>query len=1093
MFRILHLSDLHARDATRWATVPILTEARELLLRESDRDNIDVLAFTGDIAYSGKPREYEIAEEWIESACLSPSGLNLDRDRILFVPGNHDVDRALIRPSATALEDALARATSQEKVAAFYTDSGSLSTLHERHQAYSAFCERIRRDTSLALSSWTQHFEYHGLRIAFEGYCSSWLCRGDDDPGRLLIGQPQLSERQVLRSSTDILIALLHHPLSDLMPFDEKNVDTHFRNHHQLVLRGHLHDPAAVFSRSNLGSYMQIAAGSLYETFQYPNSFNIIDLSDDLMSVDVRTYVWTQGKWILHRNLNPDSTDGILHESLSYRSTRGAQRDSTDAATPLVTAPDPTELQIVNTDSDAPQPTSAEEATKLAKLQLDGFPRFKDEVRPEDMAVRQSLLEEALLAADASRFVEIRAEWGTNPHAFIRALATRLKQQHGSLTVLHARCSGASTGPELQTALALNARLPVSVLGAALGQAGNCLILLDDVRLYEEPPSHEASARETIQTFLDVCEGLTIVALSQGPLRINSDSTIQLGPLDAADTRAYMSAHQDHAIDLDSAVDYDRIHKATGGLPRHIDTLLQALAYTDINGALFDFSSAPPSEADDLPIDITGEIVALASASDEPSTRAYTMLTVLCILEQGESLDVIKRIQPQSPLWPIHAKLLEDIGLLDVIDESPNRKHRITRPSRRDKLLRVPRVVRDYVNASLSQPEKNKLIDAAASLYFGSDWKTGSLRVRSRPSSPSDAMSTESSNEVAIVRNILTGSPQKVSALCSVEQAMTLALKYVKHLHSKGLYGEAYEAARDFLGVIDNIPELADCHIEVAELQLLAGKSARMLGEHSVSVDMLTAALPVARASGVKDRIEDVLISLALSHEGQRAKHEAIAAANEVISISQKNSGHYLQAQAIIAGFEEDDSQRRDALIRLETRARNKEHITVADNIAIHLARESNDTEEKLAHLARVRTIHEREYNYVRATIMRIETLLDASRLPEITDLDKRDLVRSYNLCFTQRMGGIFDWCHRVMWRFLEAIGDRNALRQLFMYSSFIWRLRGDTESELRYVQALSQEDLPSVQHEPGRVAALIRYCQARIALLLAGSSNRNA
>lgn len=217
MFRILHLSDLHARESTRWSSDALLGAARESLLRECEQDNFDVLAFTGDIAFSGTTSEYEIAAEWIEDVCISPDGLNLDQDRILVVPGNHDVDRRQISNEAFAIEEVLATASTQQDIARFFEDDSCLRTLLKRHESYIAFCERLRGDGALGLPSWAHHFAYGDYLIGFEGLSTSCLCRGDDDQRRLLIGQPQLTDRMNERQDCDIRIALLHHPLSDLM------------------------------------------------------------------------------------------------------------------------------------------------------------------------------------------------------------------------------------------------------------------------------------------------------------------------------------------------------------------------------------------------------------------------------------------------------------------------------------------------------------------------------------------------------------------------------------------------------------------------------------------------------------------------------------------------------------------------------------------------------------------------------------------------------------------------------------------------------------------------------------------------------------
>ena len=112
------------------------------------------------------------------------------------------------------------------------------------------------------------------------------------------------------------------------------------------------------------------------------------------------------------------------------------------------------------------------------------------------------------------------------------------------------------------------------------------------------------------------------------------------------------------------------------------------------------------------------------------------------------------------------------------------------------------------------------------------------------------------------------------------------------------------------------------------------------------------------------------------------------------------------------------------------------------------------------------------------------EALLQSDRLSDISELDRQDLARSYSLAYTQRMGKIFNWCHQVMWDYLEAIGDRDAQRELFMHSSFLWRLSGDSDNELRYARLLSQAERWDSSVKVGPVAALLRYCLARVKAL---------
>ena len=121
----------------------------------------------------------------------------------------------------------------------------------------------------------------------------------------------------------------------------------------------------------------------------------------------------------------------------------------------------------------------------------------------------------------------------------------------------------------------------------------------------------------------------------------------------------------------------------------------------------------------------------------------------------------------------------------------------------------------------------------------------------------------------------------------------------------------------------------------------------------------------------------------------------------------------------------------------------------------------------------------------LRATVRRVETLIQCDRLIELTEIDFRDLNRSYSWAYAQRLGGVFDWCHRVYWDLSERRKDASVLHQLFLYSSFIWRLNGDTKRELEYAERLSRLEQPEDFDIPEALAFVLRYCNARISTLI--------
>ncbi len=91
MVAVLHISDMQFGAKHRFG--PDGPLARRLLddlsyLRESYNLTVDLLVVSGDLAEQAKPSEFEQVHEFLVQ--LS-DGLGLGRDRVVIVPGNHDV------------------------------------------------------------------------------------------------------------------------------------------------------------------------------------------------------------------------------------------------------------------------------------------------------------------------------------------------------------------------------------------------------------------------------------------------------------------------------------------------------------------------------------------------------------------------------------------------------------------------------------------------------------------------------------------------------------------------------------------------------------------------------------------------------------------------------------------------------------------------------------------------------------------------------------------------------------------------------------------------------------------------------------------
>ena len=97
---ILHLSDIHIRykadESFDLGVVfdPLIERIKED--RKSKKIDVELVFLTGDIAFQGIKEEYDIAAEYLTRLMQE---IDLPAERLFIVPGNHDVNRKLYRPS----------------------------------------------------------------------------------------------------------------------------------------------------------------------------------------------------------------------------------------------------------------------------------------------------------------------------------------------------------------------------------------------------------------------------------------------------------------------------------------------------------------------------------------------------------------------------------------------------------------------------------------------------------------------------------------------------------------------------------------------------------------------------------------------------------------------------------------------------------------------------------------------------------------------------------------------------------------------------------------------------------------------------------
>jgi hypothetical protein len=299
----LHLSDIHFShrdDAMKWdLDKPI----RQALIADASESagavgGLTAVLITGDIAFSGAPAEYLIAEEWLDRLC---DQVGIPHEDVWLVPGNHDVDRAVVRQTVRTLHRRLREcelAHLDGELEGLLNDEVSGATpLVTPLAAYNVFASGYDCAVSGKEPYWQKDFELAtGYRLQIRGLTTVFISDDldDDGPGRLVLGSVQTRPEV---SPGDLLMTLGHHPFGWLRDGDRAAAE--LNSAAAVQLWGHRHTQ----SSANVDGCLQVFAGAVQPSRGEPvwePRYNILSLqlfeTDEapLLQSELRSRLWSR-------------------------------------------------------------------------------------------------------------------------------------------------------------------------------------------------------------------------------------------------------------------------------------------------------------------------------------------------------------------------------------------------------------------------------------------------------------------------------------------------------------------------------------------------------------------------------------------------------------------------------------------------------------------------------------------------------------------------------------------------------------------------------------------------------------------------------
>lgn len=267
---------------------------KDLSTERTTGKTFDAIFFTGDLV--GKGKYSKNTQEIVSTKFLEPllTSAGVQNDRFFLVPGNHDFNQEKLPPF---LRPSFDQIKSNESANQLIDQLSTMPYLWAGFEDFNALRETFVRAPRIISNAL---FESYKISVGTKkiGICainSSWRATGkpdDHDYGKLVIGQRQLDLLTQSISDCDAKLALVHHPISWLVQFDQSMAYRHLYNHFDGVFFGHNHMADLSSTARPSGRTFLSNAGCLYQGRSYFNGYSIttVDLDSFEWEVRVREY-----------------------------------------------------------------------------------------------------------------------------------------------------------------------------------------------------------------------------------------------------------------------------------------------------------------------------------------------------------------------------------------------------------------------------------------------------------------------------------------------------------------------------------------------------------------------------------------------------------------------------------------------------------------------------------------------------------------------------------------------------------------------------------------------------------------------------------
>ncbi len=330
---LLHLSDIHIKSSSDL----ILSKAKEIAATTftylPTAKTIFVVV-SGDIAFSGQPSEYALAETFLKEIrdAISRESDSVTPVTFVITSGNHDCDFKLNNATRKLLLKQIADSDLSE------LDDSVIDACTGIQAAFFKFRDSIEDSPNVKDDKlWrTTHFQVGDKTVAFDCLNISWTSQLKEEPGKVYFPVERYSAK-TLDPPPSVRIVVMHHPLNWFGQSIYRPFRVFVRQLADILITGHEHQGNVGINtdaESQKSTYIEGCVLQGEESKLKNSSYNVINIDLEFSQFSATKFTWkgdryeplAQGSWSDYRELPTKSKnrfmiDHSFAETLAWIST----------------------------------------------------------------------------------------------------------------------------------------------------------------------------------------------------------------------------------------------------------------------------------------------------------------------------------------------------------------------------------------------------------------------------------------------------------------------------------------------------------------------------------------------------------------------------------------------------------------------------------------------------------------------------------------------------------------------------------------------------------------------------------------------------